>query len=161
MFSENLRYNNRIWYNTIMTILTLIILALVTSRITQLITTDTILDKPRTMLHMRYPSNDSIYTEWHPVDKQVYKKELKKNKPISLYKRTWLKYEHKYSLSYESRPGTFIGNLTSCTACLSIWVAALVYTAWHYAPQSLPILIILAISQAVIIIDNLSTKDEY
>lgn len=141
-----------------MTLTLFIILALATTRLSQLIVKDKILDTPRSIILMRFPADESIESKWHPIPRDSWRSSLKND--ISLYDRffnprirMWMRYS--FDDIKIPREGTFIGNLLSCIDCTSIWAAGLIYALHYYQPMSsMPLMLILAFSQVVITINN-------
>lgn len=85
--------------------LELIIIAFASARISVLIVRDTILSKPRDWIFRRYPPIDDPYSGYSYQQRD----KTGRNLPKSII-----------------RDATFLGNLLSCTNCISVWVTLIV-----------------------------------
>jgi hypothetical protein len=97
-----------------MTGIELVILALAAFRLTTLIVTDSILDRPRNWLHRHFPVTDT----W--LD---YKPKRGKARLVHASEQRWYVDE-----------GTFLGDLTSCFFCFGVWASVSLGLLWHYVP---------------------------
>jgi len=94
----------------------LVILVLAAFRLTTLVVTDTILDRPRNWLHNQFPVSETYVTE----------------KP----KRGTARYVNASEPKWWVEKGTFIGDLTSCAYCAGVWISVALGALWYYVPAS-------------------------
>lgn len=100
--------------------LALLILTLAAFRVTTLVVTDTIVDRPRSWLHHRFPVTGTY------VDR----------KP----KRGSSRYVNQSEPKWWVDKGTFIGDLISCFYCIGVWISVALGLLWvSFAWAHLPI----------------------
>lgn len=88
-----------------------VVLALAVYRVTRLIVTDTILDKPREALLTRYPASDTVFAEW--ADGLVWSETVE----------GWIALEP-----------SWLGDLVSCVWCAGFWISVVAVLLWWLAP---------------------------
>lgn len=112
--------------------LVLLVLAFAAARIAVLLVHDTILDAPRDWLHRHFPPLDD------PIRGLDYQQRDKAGVHIK---------------DGELRRGSMLGELFTCTRCLSVWTTALVAGVWisgvPYAQEAVALVAVMGLANLI------------
>lgn len=127
-----------------MTWLTLVIAMLAASRITRLITSDTITEPARRYLLIRHPGSDTLFgdSEVKGDGKDTYGRQVGtlRDSGVDVVKTKpgWIAVHPR-----------FLGNVISCHWCTGIWVAVVVWAVVWFYPVTVPFLAALAVAEVI------------
>lgn len=116
----------------------LVFLVLAAFRLTTLVVTDTILDRPRNWLHKRFPVSDTYVNE----------------KP----KRGTARFVNGSEQKWWMDKGTFLGDLTSCAFCTGVWVSVGLGVLWVLCPPAQIVISVIAIAGGQLLLSQWSSK---
>lgn len=113
-----------------------VILALAATRLTLLVTRDTITEPIRHIIFMHFPPPDNQrhgweYQRWYRAGKER-RKDLKKLGGLSWLERRFVEWDHEEPI----RDPSFLGSLLSCPDCVGVWVGLAAAVSYWVEPTA-------------------------
>ncbi len=122
------------------TLTALVFLVLAAFRLTTLVVTDSILNRPRAWLHRKFPVTGT-YVEGNERPKRGKARFVNGSE-----QKWWID------------KGTFLGDLTSCAFCTGVWVSVGLGVLWVLCPPAQVVVSVIAIAGGQLILSQWSSR---